>query len=356
MNNLPAVNAFDKVRGLLDRMKPELLKALPRHVTPDRMVRVALTSFRKSPALLNCNPQSLAAAVMECAQLGLVPDGILGHAHLIPFKDEATVVIGYKGYIHLAMNTGRVTAVCPNVIREGDVWEYKEGVDRHLSHKPKPENDGEIIAFYSVVLFSNDQRDFRLMWKGQVDAIKKRAPGSKSKGGPWETDYVPMGMKTAIRQHMKYLSLSPEADRATSLDEMYDAGISQGLSLVDDTIDVTPEDENQGKIEDLTERLTTAKNLKKEHDDNQPAPEPEETPADKLNRVTWGIFADAWLDATDKVESEETLVPCELAFQLAKECVAEDISSTPDTQKTLKALAERIVSGTIDVVQGTIAL
>ena len=34
--------------ALLERSKQEIAKALPRHLNPDRMVRIALTAFRSS--------------------------------------------------------------------------------------------------------------------------------------------------------------------------------------------------------------------------------------------------------------------------------------------------------------------
>ncbi len=362
-DNLPALNRMSTVKQMLVKMLPKMETVLPKHIKADKMARIALTSIRKNPSLLECTPESLVAAIMECAQLGLVTDGILGHAHLIPFKDrrnervDATVVIGYKGMIHLAMNTGRVTAVCPNVIREGDDWEYQEGDNRYLKHRPKRDNDGEPIAFYSVVLFSNGQRDFRLMWKSEVDAIRARAPGSKRHGGPWDTDYIPMGMKSAIRQHMKYLSLSPEMDRATALDEMADAGVAQGLEFGKDAIDVTPEDEQQEQLNDLKTRLKTGQDIQKEAEENEPPePEPEESQAEKLKRTTWEMYFTTWRKETGASPDNESVLACEQVYDHARELVGEQVGSGPETQKTIKALAEHIVNGTIEVKSGEFKL
>lgn len=286
MSNLPAVNKLETIRELLEKQKGQMSLVLPRHVTPDRMARIAMTSIRKNPALLECSPMSLVAAVMECAQLGLVPDGILGHAHLVPFGTDVVVIIGYKGYIWLAMQTGRVTAVCPNVVRDGDELDYRPGTDRCLHHVPKRDNDGEIIAFYNVILFANGQVDFRLLWKSEVDKIRAGAPGSKRSGGPWDTYYVPMGMKTAIRQHVKYLSLSPEADRAASLDEMADASVPQDLDLMHDVLDVTPEERAASQREQLGKDLQKATESRVEPEDEGEKGDPFET-AKELFKAEW---------------------------------------------------------------------
>lgn len=44
------------VAQLIERMKPELARALPSHLDPDRLARIALTVFRQTPALTGCDP------------------------------------------------------------------------------------------------------------------------------------------------------------------------------------------------------------------------------------------------------------------------------------------------------------
>jgi recombination protein RecT len=36
--------------------KAQIAAALPRHMTPDRMARIALTELRKNPDLMQCDP------------------------------------------------------------------------------------------------------------------------------------------------------------------------------------------------------------------------------------------------------------------------------------------------------------
>src|SRR5688572_26822501 len=72
------------------RMKPEMARALPKHVTADRMMRVILTTVRRTPELLMCSPESMLGAILQCSQLGLEPDGVLGQAYLIPFNNRSS--------------------------------------------------------------------------------------------------------------------------------------------------------------------------------------------------------------------------------------------------------------------------
>lgn len=52
---------FDNIRGMLYKMKGQIERALPKHVTAERMTRLALTELRKTPKLLDCS-QNLSVA------------------------------------------------------------------------------------------------------------------------------------------------------------------------------------------------------------------------------------------------------------------------------------------------------
>lgn len=59
------------VRSLLERSKGQIKVALPKHMDGDRMLRITMTSVQKNPRLLDCDPMSLVAAVIQSATLGL---------------------------------------------------------------------------------------------------------------------------------------------------------------------------------------------------------------------------------------------------------------------------------------------
>ena len=48
--------------------------------------RVAMNAVMASPNILNCEPLTLRKALLQCAQLGLLPDG--DAASLVPFKNR----------------------------------------------------------------------------------------------------------------------------------------------------------------------------------------------------------------------------------------------------------------------------
>ena len=61
-------------------LEPEIRRALPAVLTPERFTRMALSAINNTPALAECTPMSFIAAMMNAAQLGLEPNTPLGQA------------------------------------------------------------------------------------------------------------------------------------------------------------------------------------------------------------------------------------------------------------------------------------
>src|SRR5262245_29100413 len=123
---VPVSNKITNIRQLLEKSKGQIKLALPAHLTPERMIRIAMTSIQKNSDLLNCTPQSLIGCVIQSAQLGLEPDSVLGHAYLVPFKTTCTFIIGYKGLQRLARQSGEISKIWSKVVYANDYFDYEE--------------------------------------------------------------------------------------------------------------------------------------------------------------------------------------------------------------------------------------
>lgn len=229
------------IAGFLDTYKSEIARALPRHMTADRMARIALTECRKVPALMKCEPASLFGAVIQCAQLGLEPGGALGHAYLIPFENrkkgitEVQFIVGYRGMIDLARRSGQIVSLEAHAVYDGDSFECEFGLDSKLRHTPDWNNsnraDPAMMTFvYAVAKLKDGGTQFEVMSRAEVDAIRARSKAASF--GPWQTDYVAMTLKTVIRRLFKYLPVSIELQTASALDEQAEAGMPQDTSFV----------------------------------------------------------------------------------------------------------------------------
>lgn len=233
----------DTVRATLEKLKPQMAMALPKHLTPDRLLRVTMTAVQNSPKLLDCDRTSLFAAVMSCAQLGLEPDGVLGQAYLVPFGKKVQFIPGYKGLLTLARNSGEISSIQAHEVCEHDEFDYAYGLEERLHHRPAEGDRGEVTHFYAYAKFKDGGYIFEVMPRAEVDRIRDNSEGYKYAltakaeaeankkdawkmktydANPWVAHYIPMGRKTAIRRIAKYLPLSVQ--RAAAFEDAYEAG------------------------------------------------------------------------------------------------------------------------------------
>lgn len=189
-----------------DAAKKQFALALPKHLKPERFVRIALTALTKTPKLLQCTKESLFGCLLDLSQLGLEPDG--RKAHLIPYGEKCTLIIDYKGLVDLARRSGEIADVHADVVYENDAFEYSYGSEGKLLHRPAMANRGEPVGAYSFVRLTNNTFSFEVMNQEEIEAIRKR---SKAKDkGPWVTDWAEMAKKTVFRRHSKWLPVSSE--------------------------------------------------------------------------------------------------------------------------------------------------
>ncbi len=196
----------------------------------ERFSRICVTEMRKNPDLMKCTPVSVLSCLIQSAQLGLEPGNGLGHAYLIPFRNnkngtfEATFIVGYKGYLALARRSGLLKRISANVVYSGDEFEYSLGSSEYLSHKPCGETSAAAITHgYAVAEFKDGGIQIEVMTRKQIDAIKNRG----RRNPVWDSDFAEMARKTLIRRIQKYLPLSPEMADAIRYDQEDDIALPE---------------------------------------------------------------------------------------------------------------------------------
>lgn len=201
------------LQGLFAKAQGKIKSVLPRHLTPEKLMRLVLSAASRTPKLLECSPNSILLASLQSAALGLEPNTPLGHAYLVPHWNgttrqmEAQFIPGYRGLVTLAVQSGEIKTVVARAVYEGDSFEVELGLDERLVHRPLLTDEKRpLVAVYSIASFANGAKTFDFMSKAQVDGIRAR---SKSKdNGPWVTDYDEMAKKSVIRRHSKLMPMS----------------------------------------------------------------------------------------------------------------------------------------------------
>jgi len=195
-------------------MREQFARALPKHLSPERFCRIAITALTRTPKLADCTQESMMKCLLDLSAFGLEPDG--RRAHLIPYKDQCTLVIDWKGLAELAMRSGIIAKLHADVVCENDEFEFNLGeVKCHKIDFRKPR--GEVYAAYALAQTKTGEVFACVLSKDEVDSVRKRSRAGTS--GPWVSDYNEMAKKTAFRRLSKWLPLSAEFRDAQERDD-----------------------------------------------------------------------------------------------------------------------------------------
>jgi len=212
------------IRDYIERAKPKLAEILPKHLTPERLTKIALVTVHHSALLLQCSPESILEAVMTAGQLGLEPGGALGSAYLVPYKNksgqyECQLIPGYRGLVDLARRSGQITGIEAHPVYKGERFRVVFGLSPVLEHEPSTtgtRDANDIVCVYAVARPKEGPPQVEVMSRSEIDAIRERSRASRT--GPWVTDYAEMARKTVVRRICKYLPLSAEMAVALEVD------------------------------------------------------------------------------------------------------------------------------------------
>lgn len=260
MKQAPTVPNLAKI---LDHYSGQIRNALPRHMTPERMIRVALTTISTTPKLLECDPKTIIGSVVQSSILGLEPNSVLGQAYLIPYWNKKHVCpwnpsekgsmvcqlqVGYKGVIRLAMNTGRIKMIDAQAVRAMDDFEFSKGLTPYIHHKwARAGRRGEIEGFWGGYLLDNNAGNFEYWSKEEVEDHRDKF--SQNPNGTWKDHFEQMGRKTLVKASLKMcdVAVDPQyqVSHALALDDRAEAGRSQ-IWTPDVPDDLQPEDGDDG--------------------------------------------------------------------------------------------------------------
>lgn len=239
------------VRGWLQsaHFQQQVALALPKHMTPERFVRVAITATTRTPKLLTCTPQSVLRCLMDLSALGLEPDG--RRAHLIPYGQECTLIVDYKGIVELVLRSGDVSRIHADLVRENDEFEYDRGVI--TKHKIDfKRTRGKVYAVYCLIVMRDGAETTQVMSLEEIEEVRKRSRSGNN--GPWKTDWGEMAKKTAFRRCSKWVRWSSEdlrdklnkIEEAEGEEEQYPKPVPAAEATIDLSQFLASDDANRG--------------------------------------------------------------------------------------------------------------
>lgn len=180
---------------------------------------------RQSYQLEKCDPQSIIAASLIAATLDLPINKDLGFAWIIPYKDQASFQLGYKGYVQLAQRSGQYENINVTEVYEGEL----QGLNRLTGRfNLDGQRTSEKVVGYACYFRLTNGFEKQEYWSKEevLEHAKRFSQGFRQGSGPWKDDFDAMAMKTVLKHLIsKWGILSIELQSAVRFDS---AVVKQG--------------------------------------------------------------------------------------------------------------------------------
>lgn len=247
MANPPEKSKLATLMDVVKMKQDAIQKVAARSIRVESLIRVAGAAMSRNPVLLQCTPNSVVLALMNCAQLGLEPN-LLGAAYLVPYRNnktrqmEAQLIVGYRGLIELARRSQQIHSIEAHVVKEKDDWEIRLGLTPVLEHTPYlgEGEAGKIVFAYAIAKLKDSSYQVEVMSRGDLDKI--RAISKARDSGPWATHTEEMCRKTVVRRLCKYLPLTVELVRALEQDIQAEDGSFDFDMPIEAEVEVEPDE------------------------------------------------------------------------------------------------------------------
>lgn len=327
-------NAVTVIRQSLNQLAPELQAALPKHVTPEKFTRVAMTAIQNDPMLVDADRKSLFGSIVRLAQMGLLPDG--REAALVIFNQKAKGG-GYEkkvqampmiaGLLKMVRQSGELASIDSHVVYSNDKFTYRPGIDAVPIFEPEWFGDrGEPIGAYALAtLKDGSQIPPEIMNREQIEKVRSVSKAGNSDYGPWSQWWSEMARKTVMRRLSKRLPMSTDLEDAFDRDETLTIDHQPALRVVENEEQAAPmsrldaiehQIEAEQEAEEVDAEIEPEGRADEEHGDQHD----EEAPA-------WHAMVDDWHERIAKADVVGTIISIRAELKKHKDALPDDVVS-----------------------------
>lgn len=261
----------------------------------ERYTAAIMSAVATNPQLQNCEAKTILSGSLLAESLNLAHSPQLGQYYLVPFKVkakngipehyDATFILGYKGYIQLAIRSGNYKKINVMEIKEGELVSYNP-FDEEIILNPIQDVDERektpTIGYYAMFEYTNGFKKVIYWSKAQMLAHADRYSPAFNKASYekllngeipdrdlwkyssfWYKDFDGMAKKTMLRQLIsKWGVMSTDMVQAIDTDNSvikidkgnFTADIPEGENLFDgnsDTAEALEVDTETGEVAEV---------------------------------------------------------------------------------------------------------
>ena len=162
--------------------------------------------------LQEANPKSILKAGAVAATLDLPVDPNLGFAYIVPYGKEAQFQIGYKGFIQLAIRTGKLKKINVAELYEGQYINYDPVTDT-LEYDLNTKTSNKVTHYVAYLKTIEGFEKYFVMSREEIEAhAQKFSKTYKYNSSSWKTNFDAMAEKTVLKLLLsKFAPLSIES-------------------------------------------------------------------------------------------------------------------------------------------------
>jgi recombination protein RecT len=200
-----------------------------------RFVASITSAVAINPALQECDPATILSGALLGESLNLSPSPQLGQYYLVPFKNtkkgcsDAQLVLGYKGYVQLALRSGYYKRINVMSVKAGELVRFDpltEDIELRVMPDETERETAPSVGYVAMFEYLNGFRK-TIYWsreKMEAHALRYSKGYAAKKGYTfWEKDFDAMAYKTMLRQLIsKWGIMSIDLQKAFEADAVQD--------------------------------------------------------------------------------------------------------------------------------------
>ena len=162
----------------------------------EKYTAAIMSAVATNPALQDCDAASILSGSLLAESLNLSHSPQLGRYYLVPFKDKkagttkAQFILGWKGYIELAVRSGQYKNINALPVKEGELISYdpfNDEIELQAIQDPDERERASTIGYYAMFEYLNGFRKVLYCSKKQMirhadrysPAFSEKATGGK---------------------------------------------------------------------------------------------------------------------------------------------------------------------------------
>jgi len=216
----------------------------------ERFVAAIISAISVNADLQDCDAGSILSGALLGESLNLSPSPKLGQYYLVPFNDKkkgkvANFILGYKGYLQLAIRSGYYKKINVVAIKEGELVNFnplEEEVEVNLIEDEETRENATTIGYYAMFEYLNGFKKAMYWSKSKMFThAQKYSPGYKKdldNGWSytfWTKDFDSMAFKTMLRQLISKWGIM-SIDLQTAFEADIESENKKNIDVVDNEV------------------------------------------------------------------------------------------------------------------------